>query len=173
MGELVWRLRTNAAARAAGVSRWTLWRDVKDGKLSCTTDGRGRRRFDAAELERVYGRLNPPETADGSGAGSGAKHRATDDAAAAVSVSLLTAAVKRLEYELERTRADAEAERQRSRADLEHERQRAAEIQTLLAEQVRSWRQAFERLQLAAPAPARPNGAADGAARVAETTQNA
>lgn len=42
------------AARIAGVSRPTIYRLVKEGKVSVTQDDRGVKRVDAAELKRVF-----------------------------------------------------------------------------------------------------------------------
>ena len=42
------------AARIAGVSRPTIYRLVKEGKVSVTQDERGVKRVDAAELKRVF-----------------------------------------------------------------------------------------------------------------------
>lgn len=51
-----------AAANAAGVSRSTINRYLKSGKLSATTDRDGARVIDTAELARVFGDLQPAAT---------------------------------------------------------------------------------------------------------------
>lgn len=52
-------LNISAAARAAGVDRTTIQRAIKNGRLSLTRDATGRRGVDVAELERVFGPLQP------------------------------------------------------------------------------------------------------------------
>jgi len=52
-------LNLSAAARAAGVDRTTIQRAIKNGKLSLTRDAAGKRGVDVAELERVFGPLQP------------------------------------------------------------------------------------------------------------------
>lgn len=47
----------SAAARAAGVSRTTLQRAIKSGRLSTTTDAAGGRCIDLSELLRAFGPL--------------------------------------------------------------------------------------------------------------------
>lgn len=42
------------AAKAAGISRATIYRLAGEGKLSVTVDGRGRKVVDAAELARLF-----------------------------------------------------------------------------------------------------------------------
>jgi AcrR family transcriptional regulator len=54
------------AADAVGVSRQTLYRYVKDGRLSATVGHDGQKQVDTTELLRVFGKLDPvtvPETA--------------------------------------------------------------------------------------------------------------
>ena len=45
------------AVKVISVSQATLYRDLKKGKVSFETDGKGRRLIDVSELERVYGEL--------------------------------------------------------------------------------------------------------------------
>ena len=54
-----------SAARAAGVGRASVWRAIKSGRLSATTNERGERVIDLTELLRVFGPLKSdgqPET---------------------------------------------------------------------------------------------------------------
>lgn len=46
------------AAKLVGRDRKTLYRAIKEGRLSATTDATGARQVDTSELIRVYGRLN-------------------------------------------------------------------------------------------------------------------
>jgi hypothetical protein len=50
-------LSTNDAASVAGISRRSIQRAIKEGRLSATTDGDGNRVIDTSELIRVYGEL--------------------------------------------------------------------------------------------------------------------
>ena len=49
-----------AALELVDVSKTTLYRDLKENKLSATTDARGKKVIDTAELERFYGQLKSP-----------------------------------------------------------------------------------------------------------------
>ena len=55
-------LTFSQAIRAAGASRSTVYRYVKEGKLSATRLPNGRRGIDTAELERVFGPLQKWDT---------------------------------------------------------------------------------------------------------------
>lgn len=54
-------LSISAAARAAGVSRTTIQKAIKNGRLSATTSATGERVIDLSELLRVYGPLQPTQ----------------------------------------------------------------------------------------------------------------
>lgn len=58
-GTAVTILNLSAAARAAGVDRTTIQRAIKKGRLSLTRDAAGKPGIDVAELERVFGPLQP------------------------------------------------------------------------------------------------------------------
>ena len=55
-------LTFSQAIRAAGVARSTIYRYVKEGKLSATRFPDGRRGLDTAELERAFGPLQSFDT---------------------------------------------------------------------------------------------------------------
>ena len=55
-------LTFSQAIRASGASRSTVYRYVKEGKLSATRLPNGRRGIDTAELERVFGPLQKWDT---------------------------------------------------------------------------------------------------------------
>ena len=55
------------ALKLVNVSKTTLYRDLKENKLSSTTDAKGKKVIDTAELERFYGQLRSPSV---NGAGS-------------------------------------------------------------------------------------------------------
>jgi DNA-binding transcriptional MerR regulator len=55
-------LNISQAAKAAGVTRATIHKHIRTGKLSAIVEDDGRRVIDVAELERVYGQLVSPDT---------------------------------------------------------------------------------------------------------------
>ena len=55
----------STAARTAGVSRTTLQRAIKSGRLSTTTDAAGSRCIDLSELLRVFGPLQAMQQGEG------------------------------------------------------------------------------------------------------------
>ena len=57
------KLPISQALELLDVSQATLYRDLKKGKLTFETNGKGRRVVDTAELERVYGQLKTPNGA--------------------------------------------------------------------------------------------------------------
>lgn len=57
--ETVTYLTVRQAAEQAGVSRQTLFRYIKDGKISATLNHDGQKQIDIAELLRVFGELHP------------------------------------------------------------------------------------------------------------------
>ena len=59
------RFSISAAARAAGVSRTTLQRAIKSGRLSTTTDAAGGRCIDLSELLRAFGPLQATQQGEG------------------------------------------------------------------------------------------------------------
>ncbi len=117
----------NRAARMAGKAKTTLLRHIAAGKLSATADDQGRKRFDVAELERVYGRLATGEKPNDTVAkpmkpkGSGSDPGDQADTVAVVTVvTVLEDTVKRLEAEVVRLKADLE--KANAKADLWSER---------------------------------------------------
>ena len=48
------------ALKLVDVSKTTLYRDLKENKLSSTTNAKGKKVIDTAELERFYGQLKSP-----------------------------------------------------------------------------------------------------------------
>lgn len=53
-------LTVRQAAEQVGVSRQTMFRHVKDGRVSATVDRDGQKQIDVAELLRVFGELQSP-----------------------------------------------------------------------------------------------------------------
>ena len=58
------RMNIHQAAKAVGVARSTLYRDIQDGKVSVGKDGRGKPYVDVSELERAYGSVTLLETSE-------------------------------------------------------------------------------------------------------------
>jgi len=50
------------AHKMTGVARSTIYKDIDDGKLSCTTSSRGKKTIMVSELQRVYGNIKLLET---------------------------------------------------------------------------------------------------------------
>ena len=107
-------LNVSQAARAAGKSRKTIQRHIKDGKLSASKVEDGLRWIDTAELQRVYGSLNAPDTDD---AVSTKMDKSQSDAPQMTQV--LESQIKRLEEEIKRLneRIDRDNEEYRQRMD--------------------------------------------------------
>lgn len=58
------RMNINQAAKAVGVARSTLYRDIQEGKVSVGKDGRGKPYVDVSELERAYGGVTLSDTSE-------------------------------------------------------------------------------------------------------------
>jgi AcrR family transcriptional regulator len=84
------------AADAVGVSRQTLYRYVKDGRISATVGHDGQKQVDTAELLRVFGKLDAPAAAETAETARSDSLRQPETAATGAE----TAATARLETEL-------------------------------------------------------------------------
>lgn len=58
------RMNINQAAKAVGVARSTLYRDIQEGKVSVGKDARGKPYVDVSELERAYGGVTLSDTSE-------------------------------------------------------------------------------------------------------------
>lgn len=58
------QLTVRQAALQVGISRQTMFRNIKDGKVSATIDRNGKKQIDSTELIRVYGDLTPQIVSD-------------------------------------------------------------------------------------------------------------
>ena len=54
------KISITEALKLVDVSKTTLYRDLKENRLSSTTDAKGKKVIDIAELERFYGQLKSP-----------------------------------------------------------------------------------------------------------------
>ena len=106
------------ALKLVDVSKTTLYRDLKENKLSSTTDAKGKKVIDTAELERFYGQLKSPSVngagnngnsqsdpteqkgTDGNPASDNSEHNGTVDGSPAV-VAVLEDQVALLTSQLE------------------------------------------------------------------------
>ena len=110
-------LTPSEAAKQAGISRSTLYRAIRRGALSATTNAQGKSRIDAAELARVY-QFVPPDTSQSVSDTSRMTQYATPDdtPVAAVLVATMKGRIDALETEvdyLKRALADAQNEKGR------------------------------------------------------------
>lgn len=56
------KLNITQAAKAAGISRNTLYAHIRSGKISCEKDKSGNKSIDISELQRVYGSIEHRRT---------------------------------------------------------------------------------------------------------------
>ena len=87
------KISITEALKLVDVSKTTLYRDLKENKLSSTTDAKGKKVIDIAELERFYGQLKSPSV-------NGAGHNGTVDESPAV-IAVLEDQVAVLKSQLE------------------------------------------------------------------------
>ena len=87
------KISITEALKLVDVSKTTLYRDVKENRLSSTTDAKGKKVIDIAELERFYGQLQSPSV-------NGAGHNGTVDESPAV-IAVLEDQVAVLKSQLE------------------------------------------------------------------------
>ena len=152
-------LTLREAARQVGVSRQSVYRMVKDGRLTATVRHDGQKVVDTAELLRVFGSLSPrqspgqPETvAQGDSPRQPATVTATPPAPQA-----MTADERRREVEIadrEALRAELQAARERIR-DVEGQLQEAREREAKLMELAQSATRLLEHREAAAAPPPR------------------
>jgi len=112
------QLTVSDAAKRVGVSRQTIFKAIKQGKLSATTSHDGIKQVDVSELLRVYGRLLSPEESAQTAANRAHQSRG-DSATASLQLEL-----ERAKFMLERK--DFELDQMRQRVDELRERERAA-----------------------------------------------
>lgn len=136
------------AAQRVGISRQTMFRYIKDGKISATTDRDGQKQIELTELLRVFGELQP-ETETPATPRNSPRPVSRDTATTPATT----------QYQMEILRLQAQLEIKTAELDLAKERineLKAAQHETS-AEKNR-FLEIIERqsLLLAAPKPARP-----------------
>ena len=139
-------LTLRQAATQVGVSRQTVYRLVKQGRLSATVRGDGQKVVDPAELLRVFGRLTPATGETVSGDKPTLQREtppATGQAGPKPSLAFQTAEDRRREVEIagrEALRAELAAARdalQRADEQLAEAKAREAKLLDLLSGQTR------------------------------------
>lgn len=163
------QLTVSDAAAHVGVTRQTIFKQIKAGKLSATTNRQGHKQINIVELMRVYGELQSPEQV--------AQNRLNrqQQAPGATATPLLQLELERAklqlekkEFELEQMRARVEEMRERERATTE-ERMRLfgiIERQSLLLAAPKPPRAPARPKAAPAPAPVVKKPAAKAAAKV-------
>jgi len=135
-------LTLRQAAGQVGVSRQTVYRMVKDGKLSATLRGDGQKVVDTAELLRVFGRLTH-ETAATVTRQTPVLQPETPQATAAPGLQAMDAEARRRQYEtadrleLRAALAAAKDALQRVEEQLQEAREREVKLLDLAAAQTR------------------------------------
>lgn len=149
------QLSVQEAAERVGVVRQTIFKKIKQGKLSATQDHRGVMQIDVSELLRVFGRLQPLEDTTGDAKGD-RKTPAMSPATSMLQLELERAKLQleKKDFELEMWRARFEEAQAREQESKARERAMNDEKQQLLTIIDR------QTLLLAAPKPARPKAAA-------------
>ena len=139
------KLTQAQAARAAGVTRTSIWRAVRRGRLSAERMNDGSLRIDASELLRVYPQADLARVANGSDNRTGARSRdertVASDAAAHGELDALRAFIDELKRDKERLQRELEAsadERVRLLTMLEEER-REVKLLTAARTPKKSW----------------------------------
>lgn len=146
------QLTVSDAAAHVGVTRQTLFKAIKSGKLSATTNRQGHKQINVVELMRVYGELQSPDQVAQNRLNR-PQHPATATATPLLQLELERAKLQleKKDFELEQLRARVEELRERERENKDEKQQ----LLTIIDRQT---------LLLAAPKPApraaRPKAAA-------------
>lgn len=117
------KLNLSEAARAAGITRATLYRHIKKGKLSKESDHEGNPLIDVSELMRVYPELNLDAAKD-----TGGEHISTLSNDAEQS----TPGTPLLQLQLEQMERERDTERERRQQAEARERETKEEMQRLI-----------------------------------------
>lgn len=108
------KLNLTEAAKAAGIGRTTLYNHIKEGKISCEVNEKGKKVIDVTELIRVYGEIKNPETSDERSVERQTEHDGTGGI-----VQVLQEQIKELRKDKENLRQDLEVSRKREEGLLE------------------------------------------------------
>ena len=118
------------AAEAAGVSRQTLYRYVKEGRISASVGHDGQKQVDTSELLRVFGKLT---AASDSATGTQDSTRQPETASETAVTALETATTARLEAELDAARTLLDV----TRSELAAARERETKLLDIVQTQTR------------------------------------
>ena len=100
------KLNKYQAAKAAGISRTTLDRHIKDGKISVGKDGTGKTVIDVAELERVYNEVDTDSTSQN--VAGEQSETSNDNKAVHLELEILREYLDRMESDRDRERRQLE-----------------------------------------------------------------
>jgi len=152
------QLSVSDAAAHVGVTRQTIFKQIKSGKLSATNDRKGHLQVNVVELMRVYGELQSPQQVAQNRLNRGQQAPvATATAGLQLELERTKLQLEKKEFELEQMRARVEELRERERTATE-ERLRLfgiVERQSLLLAAPKPPRPARAKPAAKAPAPTR------------------
>ena len=111
------KLSVTEALKLIPVSKTTLYADMEKGIVSYDLDIKGRRRVDIAELQRVYGPLNTPETENANE--HNGRHDLTSQETSQPTENNNSEVVKLLESQIEHLQTEVSTARQRETKLLE------------------------------------------------------
>lgn len=143
-------LTLREAARQVCVSRQSIYRMVKDGRLTATVRHDGQKVVDTSELLRVFGNLSPRQSPETAAPGDSPRQPATPPI-----VQAMTADERRREVEIadrEALRAELQAARERIR-DVEGQLTEAKEREAKLMELAQSATRLLEHREVQAQPP--------------------
>ena len=120
------KLNKYQAAKAVGISRTTLDRHIKEGKISVGKDGTGKTVIDVAELERVYNEVDMDSTSQN--VAGEQSETSNDNKAVHLELEILREYLGRMESDRERERCQLENVIDDLRKDRDHWRQQATAL---------------------------------------------
>ena len=120
------KLNKYQAAKAAGISRTTLDRHIKEGKISVGKDGTGKTVIDVAELERVYSEVDMDNTSQN--VAGEQSETSNDNKAVHLELEILREYLDRMESDRDRERRQLENVIEDLRKDRDHWRQQATAL---------------------------------------------
>lgn len=122
------KLNKCQAAKAAGISRTTLDRHIKEGKISVGKDGTGKIVIDIAELERVYNEVDISGTSQN--VAGEQNETSNDNKTVHIELEILREYLDRMENDRDRERSQLESVIEDLRKDRDHWRQQATALLT-------------------------------------------
>ena len=120
------KLNKYQAAKAVGISRTTLDRHIKEGKISVGKDGTGKTVIDVAELERVYNEVDTDSTSQN--VAGEQSETSNDNKTVHLELEILREYLDRMESDRSRERRQLENGIEDLRKDRDHWRQQATAL---------------------------------------------